>query len=64
MTKLTAEQHKALLEYAAEHGRNWKSELNHDWLTGQSEGYLRQIRNQFGPSWLMRFKLPPAEGEL
>jgi hypothetical protein len=21
-------------------------------------GYLRQIRNQFGPSWLLKYRLP------
>jgi hypothetical protein len=54
----THEQIEALRQYAAEHGRNWKSQLNADWMNGQSSGPLQQIRNQFGPSWLVRFQLP------
>jgi hypothetical protein len=56
--KLTAEQLKAIKEYAAANGRNWKSALRHDWETGQSYGDLQQIRNSFGPSWLVNFRLP------
>ena len=55
------EQVDALREYAAENGRAWKSKLNHEWMTGQQSGILQQIRNQFGPSWLIRFKLPPVK---
>jgi hypothetical protein len=56
--KLTPEQLAALRSYAAEHGRTWKSQLNDDWMNGRASGPLQQVRNQFGPSWLIRFKLP------
>lgn len=47
----------ALERYAKEHGRRWKSQLNHDWMTGRTTGTLQQVRNAFGPSWLVRFNL-------
>jgi hypothetical protein len=47
----------ALEVYAREHGRNWKSKLNLDWMTGGTTGTLQQIRNSFGPTWLTRFNL-------
>lgn len=61
----TPEQLARLVEFAKSHGRNWKSELLTLWLNGgdanQRDGHLlRQVRNQLGPSWLDRFKLPPA----
>jgi hypothetical protein len=58
----TAEQLNALREYAREHGRRWKADLNHDWMTGRLTGELVQVRNTFGPSWLTRFKFPEPEG--
>jgi hypothetical protein len=63
---LSREQEKALRDFAAKYGRNWKSKLNYKWMSGhdyREEGgcYLRQVRNQFGPSWLVRYKLPEAQ---
>lgn len=57
MKTLTPEQFEALRDYAKQNGRNWKSQLRDDWITGKAYGELQQIRNQFGPSWLTRFKL-------
>lgn len=51
------EQMKALREFAAKNGRNWKSELNRLWFSGGTYGYLQQIRNEFGPRWLMNLRL-------
>ena len=59
--ELTAEQLAALRDYADSHGRTWKAQLNFEWMTGTARGTLQQIRNQFGPTWLMRFKLPKEE---
>ena len=56
--ELTAGHLAALRAYAARRGRYWKSALLADWLAGRSEGDLQAIRNAFGPSWLMKFKLP------
>lgn len=56
--KPTQEQIDALRHYASENGRSWKSKLNLAWMNGQSNGTLQQIRNQFGPSWLLRFQFP------
>jgi hypothetical protein len=58
MHKPTAEQIQALVEYAKANGRTWKSKLNDAWYHASEAGILQQIRNEFGPSWLMRFKLP------
>ena len=68
---LTAEQLKALQEWAKVHGRTWKSKLRQAWMTGDYDGidqygntaaYLQQVRNTFGPSWLVRFIFHPAGG--
>lgn len=60
---LTREQFAALQRYAAQHGRTWKRDLSSAWASGTDErepdgAYLRQIRNTFGPSWLMAFRMP------
>ena len=38
-------------------GRYWKRALLKLWQEGGDENqpYLRQLRNQFGPTWLMRY---------
>ena len=65
----TAEQLDALRRFAAVNGRTWKSALNTLWMNGAynnavlggaDPGYLQQIRNSFGPSWLVRFSLKAA----
>jgi len=48
----------ALKEYAAKNGKNWKSKLLDDWSKCQPAGPLINIRNQAGPEWLAKFKLP------
>jgi hypothetical protein len=67
----TTEQLAALIQFAAENGRNWKSTLRACWMIGnyQTGTYyttadtaaLQQVRNEFGPSWLVRFSLAKAE---
>lgn len=56
---LTTEELTALQRFAAQNGRTWKSKLNELWASGRNEnsGPLRTIRNDFGPSWLAKFKL-------
>jgi len=61
--KLTVEQHCALQVWAKYHGRNWKSPLRESWITGDYgifddiSGHLQQLRNTYGPSWLVGFRL-------
>ncbi len=61
--ELTEAQRLAVLAYAAEHGRNWKSDLSADWMRaaarvrGEHSGELQQVRNTLGPSWLRRVSL-------
>jgi hypothetical protein len=60
---LTREQFEAMQRYAVQHGQTWKRALSSAWETGADERepdgvYLRQIRNTFGPSWLMKFRMP------
>jgi hypothetical protein len=55
---LSAEQISALQGYAVENGRYWKSKLLTDWEKGRSQGPLQQVRNNIGPSGLLRLKLP------
>jgi hypothetical protein len=66
--KPTAEQIQALSTFAKANGRNWKQNLRHAWETGLYSHYkgtercdlLQQIRNNFGPSWLVRFSFKNA----
>lgn len=67
MRDLSPEELKALQEFAAEYGREWKEYLFAAWLSysykgrhmgGADTGILRQIRNEFGNEWLHNFKLP------
>jgi hypothetical protein len=60
------EQLAAIISFAQDNGRNWKAELNHSWMNanyaGRTDGHLlQQVRNQFGPSWLVKFKLKAAK---
>lgn len=59
----TAEQWEALKAYAAAHGRTWKAALRYEWMDAcqgisdlDQQALLQQVRNQFGPGWLMRVK--------
>ena len=66
MAKPNTEQLEALQQFAHRNGRTWKSVLRQAWMTGQypvdcdcyDSNLLQQVRNAFGPSWLMRFHLP------
>ena len=64
-----SKQLEALRLFASANGRNWKSELNTLWMNGAYSNavlggaypaHLQQVRNQFGPSWLVRFSLRNA----
>jgi hypothetical protein len=57
---LSAEQIDALRAYRDQHGRRWKSRLLAEWLSsaGDEGPELRQVRNTFGPSWLLNYRLP------
>lgn len=60
---LSEEQLAALRAFALANGPQWKSKLNAAWSTGRYDDYpgtgeygaLQQVRNAFGPSWLVRF---------
>ena len=58
----SSEQLRALRIFAKSRGRNWKCQLNDCWMTG-NYGFaddsmnLQQVRNEFGPSWLVKFRL-------
>ena len=63
--QLTEVQEAALERFARENGRRWKAELNYIWMTGRYQDnpdacYLQQVRNQFGPGWLVKYRLPEA----
>lgn len=65
----SVQQIEALRQFAAANGRTWKSSLRHCWEAGCYSNYsgtersdlLQQVRNQFGPSWLVRFRLPDPQ---
>ena len=59
---LSEDQLGAITRFAARAGRNWKYMLNSAWATGKDEAMrdgplLRQVRNEFGPVWLNKFKI-------
>ena len=59
--ELSTEQQAAIDAFAAKYGASWKHKLQIAWLAGtdtaQPNGHLlRQVRNQFGPSWLSKYK--------
>jgi hypothetical protein len=61
--EMTTECLSALQRFAARHGRKWKSKLLLLWETGADSRdvdgpLLRRVRNEFGPTWLGRFRLP------
>lgn len=58
---LNPDQRAAICEFRDKHGPLWKEKLSNMWATGQDErqpnsGLLRQVRNQFGLSWLYKLK--------
>ena len=60
--QLTQEQSEALVSWAHLYGRTWKQALRFAWMDGNYHGftksnYLQQIRNSFGPSWLVRVRV-------
>jgi hypothetical protein len=61
-SKPTHDQMRALSDWRSLVGRQWKSKLLAAWeVAGEGvRGYtpaLQQLRNQFGPSWLVRAKI-------
>jgi hypothetical protein len=67
--QLTAQQLAAVRQVAKYYGRTWKQSLREAWMTGQYGSYmdapvLQQIRNSFGPSWLVRFRLADVHDEV
>ena len=55
--RLTDQQAQAIADYATAHGRNWKMRLRNDWETGRASAELQSVRNTFGPSWLVSYRL-------
>lgn len=63
---MTAEQKAALVTFAGQNGRTWKSALRDAWMTGKYSDYgagdisaeLQQLRNAewFGPRGLICFR--------
>ena len=48
---------QALLEFAENNGKQWKSKLVRLWQNGEDDGVLRQVRNAVSPSMLYKMKL-------
>lgn len=62
MDQPTAEQLDAVQAFAKKYGPSWKYKLQGAWLSGRDANepnghLLRQVRNNFGPRWLEKFKL-------
>lgn len=63
MRTLDDEQHAALQRFADRHGARWKYQLKLAWAAGRDDreedgALLRQVRNQFGPTWLSSRRNP------
>lgn len=64
---LSSEQMRALVAFAERNGRSWKSKLIALWMNGRDyyepQGVaLHQVRNNFGPTWLMdKFRIPTLD---
>lgn len=61
-SSLSQPQLTAVRTFALRHGRNWKSKLNLAWYSGKDDSMpdgwiLRQLRNNFGSTWLRGFRL-------
>lgn len=55
----TPEQLAAVRQFRDKYGRGWREGLLNAWMNGRDasepDGHLlRQVRNQFGPTWLGR----------
>lgn len=58
----TPDQLDALRDFAKKNGKNWKIALHAAWLKASAPPLLQQLRNQFGPAWLARFREIKFEG--
>lgn len=61
MTHPTTEQLAALDEFRKTHGQRWKHILSKCWINSAygpttNSGLLQQLRNQFGPAWLVAYR--------
>ncbi len=60
---MTNEQIEAIQQWAKKNGRYWKAALRDAWMTGdygsfEQSAELQRIRNEYGPAWLVAFRLP------
>lgn len=58
---LSPEQRAWLLGFKEANGRTWKDKLMTHWMNGTDDSlneswFARQIRNNFGPTWLTKMK--------
>lgn len=61
--ELNKDQATALQDFADVNGRYWKNKLIQLWNRGQDGGLLRQVRNAFGPVWILtKCKIKPEKG--
>ena len=65
--ELLPEELEALRIFAADYGKQWKEKLSmvywynariYRGRDGKQYPELHSLRNEFGPSWLAKFKLP------
>jgi hypothetical protein len=60
-------QINAVITWADRMGRFWRRELRGAWMDGNYQGnsdishLLQQVRNEFGPEWLIKFSLKAAK---
>ncbi len=56
---LDADQRAALMTFRLQNGRDWKPKLLDGWQASRFPGPLQQIRNAFGPAWLLGLQHVP-----
>ena len=60
LNDLDLNQRAAIVAFAAEHGRTWKTQLLEGWAKATQTGPLQQSRNEFGPAWLEKLTFPDS----
>ena len=55
--RMTNELKEAIISFADNHGKQWKSKLLALWQKGEDTGSLRLVRNIIGPSRLHKLKI-------
>lgn len=54
---LSDEEQRALLDFAADHGKGWKPVLRDQWIRATASPVLQRLRDTHGPIWLETLRI-------